>query len=714
MAFWKVAGFSQPSPIEQILDKEEYNLEELLDEDDIIQECKSLNGRLITFLREKKTVEQLLRYLIEPPNDPDDPKKQYRYPFTACEVFCCEVEAVFNTLLEDEELLGLLFSLLEQEPPLSCKAAGYFGRVVGQLLLRKTNEMMQHLSNNDEILEKLIRHVDTTSIADIIKRLVGADDHSSMIFLPMHTQWLAETPLVSMLLDRLAPQYSAHVQSNAADILTAIAHTQPSALATQLMQQSSLTALFSRALAPGSKVLVTALDVCAALLEPRRSQADASPSAPAGSGTDSSSPLSAGSGAGGGSRPHSDAIASMLQYIPQLMEHLKQPEEAQGAGDAAAEGSDAAAAQAAGVETQETPYGVLAPPLGRARLRIVELLAALLRVGGDTADAAIISARALPLVQALFLAYPFNNLLHHQMYALLVAALRRGSATMTAHIFGECQLVAWLAGLPETVTPRARPGFEGKGPLRAGYLGHVTRIGQVLQEAAQQQQEVADALRDCEEWQVFVQQQLGPRLELEDVMHWQCGRPVSTEGGELDSDGDDFQNDMDALEQIQGMPPGMYHRYGVLDDMDDDEDEPSREDMGDGFGGSGAYNADMLVAGMAGLGVSDAAAAGEQPGGAEEGAAGGEEGGAGRGIGNWSLLAHPGATSSAVDIPGERSMEDDAVLLADDEEMGALTASTLQGSPPVGGEWQGDAAAAASPPIDDMVMVEQMDVPDEF
>ena len=37
----------QPSPVEQILDKEEYTLEELLDEDDIIQECKSLNSRLV-------------------------------------------------------------------------------------------------------------------------------------------------------------------------------------------------------------------------------------------------------------------------------------------------------------------------------------------------------------------------------------------------------------------------------------------------------------------------------------------------------------------------------------------------------------------------------------------------------------------------------------------------------------------------------------------
>jgi serine/threonine-protein phosphatase 6 regulatory subunit 3 len=43
----KVAGFSQPSPIEQILDRQNFTLEELLEEDDMIQECKSLNGRLV-------------------------------------------------------------------------------------------------------------------------------------------------------------------------------------------------------------------------------------------------------------------------------------------------------------------------------------------------------------------------------------------------------------------------------------------------------------------------------------------------------------------------------------------------------------------------------------------------------------------------------------------------------------------------------------------
>jgi len=34
--------------VDAILDRDHYTLEELLDEDDLIQECKSLNNRLIT------------------------------------------------------------------------------------------------------------------------------------------------------------------------------------------------------------------------------------------------------------------------------------------------------------------------------------------------------------------------------------------------------------------------------------------------------------------------------------------------------------------------------------------------------------------------------------------------------------------------------------------------------------------------------------------
>lgn len=64
--FWQAASFCKPSPIEQILEKESYTLEELLDEDDLIQEAKSLNGRLVDFLKQPETVARLVSLIVDP------------------------------------------------------------------------------------------------------------------------------------------------------------------------------------------------------------------------------------------------------------------------------------------------------------------------------------------------------------------------------------------------------------------------------------------------------------------------------------------------------------------------------------------------------------------------------------------------------------------------------------------------------------------------
>jgi serine/threonine-protein phosphatase 6 regulatory subunit 3 len=66
------------TPRQQILDKEDFTLEELLDEDDVVQEARALNARLIAFLRERASVERLIKYAVGAPSDPDDPKQQYK------------------------------------------------------------------------------------------------------------------------------------------------------------------------------------------------------------------------------------------------------------------------------------------------------------------------------------------------------------------------------------------------------------------------------------------------------------------------------------------------------------------------------------------------------------------------------------------------------------------------------------------------------------
>ncbi|KAJ9528525.1 hypothetical protein QJQ45_020496, partial [Haematococcus lacustris] len=567
--FWKVAGFSQPSPIDQILDKEEFTLEELLDEDDLVQECKSLNGRLVAFLRERSTVEQLVRFLVEAPFDGDDPKRAIKYPFISCEVLCCEVEAVFDTLLEDEELMQLLFSLLNQPAQsLSSKTAGYFGRVVGTLLLRKTNEMMQHLQQHPDILAALVNHVGTTSIADIIKRIVGADDQSSVLFLPQYAQWLADTSLVELLLARLAEPNS-DAQANAADILSGIAHTQPSPLASKLTNESCIAQLFQHALASGNQVLVPALDVCIALVEPRRSlQSLDDPSLQAAV-----------------YRAKQEAVDAIVEHLPKLAEVLKTSEESPAA-------------------VQETPCGLLSPRLGRARLRVVQLLAVLLRSDCPSAETAVIATDAVATCLQLFAQYTFNNLLHSQVLGMLVAILSRASDAMLQYLFSGCKLLDWLTALPVSVQPAPIPGQEEaaarKPPLRAGYMGHVTQIASTLDRlSATQPTSSSPDSPDSDSrpalvqfldahsgWQAYVEQSLHPRQELENTAHWACGRPTATELNGLDSDNDEFQAEMEL-----GMQPALYHRYNVDEHEEEEEEEEEEGEEHQAF--KAAYDAQM-------------------------------------------------------------------------------------------------------------------------
>ena len=77
--FWKFGGYANISTIDTILEKENFQLEELLDENDLIQELKSHNAKLVEYLREPRVLEKLLEYVVAPklgpvaaPDDDDD------------------------------------------------------------------------------------------------------------------------------------------------------------------------------------------------------------------------------------------------------------------------------------------------------------------------------------------------------------------------------------------------------------------------------------------------------------------------------------------------------------------------------------------------------------------------------------------------------------------------------------------------------------------
>lgn len=101
--FWRVHGYSQPSPLEAILDLDNFTLEEVLDEADLIQECKSLNGRLVNYLKEPDTLRRLLSYIVDAPVPGGVAPSMWQVLPRRPAVMCCVIQQGMHALW----LLGL-------------------------------------------------------------------------------------------------------------------------------------------------------------------------------------------------------------------------------------------------------------------------------------------------------------------------------------------------------------------------------------------------------------------------------------------------------------------------------------------------------------------------------------------------------------------------------------------------------------------------------
>uniref|UniRef100_M4EYF1 SIT4 phosphatase-associated family protein n=1 Tax=Brassica campestris TaxID=3711 RepID=M4EYF1_BRACM len=216
--FWEFTALSAASPVESILDKEDFTLEELLDEEDIIQECRALNICLINL-----------------------------FPFISSEVLTCEIDVILKTLVEEEE-------------------------VVICLMLRKTVPLINYVKTHQNVFDQLVDLIGITSIMEILIRLVGVDDHGY----PNHMdvmQWLADSNLLHMVVDKLSPSNSLEVHANAAETPCTVAQNAPSPLATKLSSSSFIARIFGHAFgdSQSKSSLVHTLSVCISLLSPRRS-----------------------------------------------------------------------------------------------------------------------------------------------------------------------------------------------------------------------------------------------------------------------------------------------------------------------------------------------------------------------------------------------------------------------------------------------------------
>ncbi|PHT69282.1 hypothetical protein T459_28769 [Capsicum annuum] len=542
--FWKLPVLSSCSPVEAVLDKENFTLEELLDEEEIIQECKALNSRLINFLRERTQVEQLLHYIIEEPSEDADSKRTFKFPFIACEIFTCEIDVILKTLVDDEELMNLLFSFLEPTRPHSALLAGYFSKVVICLMVRKTAALMNYVQSHHDVFQQMVDLIGITSIMEVLVRLVGADDHMYPSTVDV-MQWLTESNLLEMTVDKLSPSSSPEVHANAAELLCAITRNTPSPLTTKLSSPSFVARIFGHALedSHSKSSLVHSLSVCISLLDPRRS-------------IPSSMMYSFRNQQVYESSVHvnPDTIDAMLPKLGGLLELLNVSSDE---------------------KVLPTTYGELRPPLGKHRLKIVEFISVLLKTGNEVAEKELVSSGTIERVLNLFFEYPYNNALHHHVESIIYSCLESKHNTIVDHLFEECNLIGKIIQTDKQPTVSGdgnQPTVPatGKQAPRVGNIGHITRISNKLIQLGNNNNCIRAHLEknmEFSDWHTTILQE---RNILENVYRWACGRPTALHDRTRESDEEDVHDrDYDVAALANNLSQAF--RYTIYDNDDAEE-----------------------------------------------------------------------------------------------------------------------------------------------
>ncbi|CAN6872236.1 unnamed protein product [Brassica oleracea] len=552
--FWRMAGLSTASAVEAILDKDGFTLEDLLDEDELIQECKALNGRLLNFLRERVQVEQLIRYIIEEPPEDVEKKRTFKFPFIACEIFTCEIEMILKTLVEDEELMLLLFSFLEAKETHNSLLAGYFSKVVICLLVRKTIPFMQFIKDHQEILKQLVDLIGISSIMEVLKRLVGTDEHLYANYTSA-MQWVEDTDILEMIVDKFGSSDCPEVHANVAEILCTVARYAPSGLATKLSSPSCTGRLLKHTLGDSrpKSVLVNSLSVCISLLDPKKF-------------TLGTYPIYGRQLTLGSMVPNPETVEGMLGSLGDLLVRLN-------------------VSSSEGVLL--TTYGKLQPPLGKHRLKVVEFISVLLTVGSEAAEKEVIRLGAVKRVLDLFFEYPYNNFLHHHVENVILSCLESKNSQLLDHLLSECNLIGSILEaekdsiLTAADSDKLQPTVpaEGRKPLRIGNIGHLTRISNKLLQLANSNAEIQSHLQENSKWVDWHTDVLSKRNTLENVYSWACGRPSSLHDRNRDSDDDDYHDrDYDVAALANNLSQAF--RYGMYsnDDMEETQGSMERDD----------------------------------------------------------------------------------------------------------------------------------------
>ncbi|XP_061678984.1 serine/threonine-protein phosphatase 6 regulatory subunit 2 [Syngnathoides biaculeatus] len=593
--FWKF-DLHTASHLEALLDKEDVTLAELMDEDDVLQECKAQNRRLLLFLCQDQCMQELVRKITTEPPSGIEETKRFKYSNIACELLTSDVGVINDKLGNEESLLETLYAFLEQPSPLNPLLSSFFSKTIGNLIARKTEQVISFLRRKEGFLSLVLKHIDTSAMMDVLLRLISCVEPPPLRLETL--AWLNEEKLAQRLIEIIHPKMDEERQSNTSQTLCDIIRlsrdqanqlqemSQPDPLLTVLESQECVEQLLQNMFS-GERTescIVNGIQVLLTLLEIRRPVVDGVMDARGfeRSYTVNSSILLA-------IQPH------LLHFHQLLLEPPKR-------------------------NPMLTTLGVLEEPLGNTRLHVARLVASLLYT--SSSSHAVIAQElcrlnTVDLLLNLFFKYTWNNFLHLQVELCVAAILRpcahemrlqtgfvsqdnaklpqdvsqeQASADvavthdnsahnlLVTHLFQHCRLVQRIL-----LAWEENEKTQSEGGMRGGYMGHLTRIANTVVhnlEKGPVHTQISNLINELPNdfrgrWETFVNQTLSETNRRNTIDLVGSGNPRPSSEDDMESP---FPKELTLQQafsdyQIQQMTANFVDQFGFNDDEFTDHDD---------------------------------------------------------------------------------------------------------------------------------------------
>ncbi|XP_071113932.1 serine/threonine-protein phosphatase 6 regulatory subunit 3-like isoform X3 [Haliotis cracherodii] len=565
--FWKF-NILTSSHIDSLLDKEDVTLRELMDEDDILQECKAQNRKLIEFIIQPENMEEMVQLITKDPPDDVDEKMRFkpdtlcfRYPNTACEVLTSDVTQINDKLAGDEALIDKLYGFLEGEKPLNPLLASFFSKVMGLLITRKSEMIFEYLKSKKDFVGSLLDHIGTSAIMDLLLRLITCielpDVRRAVI------DWLNDQHVVERLVASIVPSTDEDIHCNAAQSLCDIVRlgreqiiqlqdsSDPDPLLVTMELEETVAQLLKNLLdtEKNESVLVNGLFVIHTLLEVRKQGTEGAAEHMAAFDTERLTQ---------GVNSVLAAISPRLKDFHQLL--LEPPKQRFCA--------------------MPTTCGTLEPPLGNTRLQIAKLVTALVSTNTHSVNVELANLGTTRILLDLYFKYVWNNFLHTQVEQCINTILNnvpvevenKKENPLLVQLFSDCKIIQRLLDeWEENEQQQAREGGR-----RRGFMGHLTKMANTLVSSLEKG-ENAEFVKDCfnetpedcrQRWERFVSGTLA-EINKKNTVELIRGHPLASSSEEDDGDFKDIPFPQDtAMQQafsdyqLQQMTSNFIDQFG--------------------------------------------------------------------------------------------------------------------------------------------------------